>query len=78
MTYNQNNTKYISALKGLPFGTRQTGKAAVEFHRGRGRPMGSHRFHLRPILRDPPDMERLGRAILELAEQGGDQNGDGK
>jgi len=72
MTYNYNNEKYISALEGLPFETRRIGNAAVEFRRGRGRNMGSHKFYLRPILRNPPDMERLGRAILEQAMRSGD------
>jgi len=76
MTINHNNEKYKSVFQGIPFEARRLNGAAVVFSNGRR--MGSHRFYLRPILRDPPDMERLGRAILELAEQGGDQNGDGK
>ena len=67
MAYNHNNEKYKSALGGLPFAARHFSQPAIELRRGRGRSMGSHKFYLHPILRNPPDMERLGRAILELA-----------
>ena len=78
MIHNHNNEKYKSALEGLPFEAREIGKAAIEFHRGRGRRMESHSFHLRPILRNPPDMERLGRAILELAMRSPGEESDQK
>ena len=73
MTYNEKNDKYKSALTDLPFEARKAGKPAKELHRGRGRPIESHSFYLRPVLRKPPDIERLGRAILELALRSSDQ-----
>ena len=73
MTHNPNNEKYKSALDGLSFEARQVGKAAIEFRRSRGRRMESHKFFLRPVLRSPPDVKRLGCAILELAVRSGDQ-----
>jgi len=78
MIHNPNNEKYKSALTGLPFETREIGKAAVEFRHGRGRKMETHNFHLRPILRNPPDIERLGRAILELAMRSPNKASDQK
>jgi hypothetical protein len=73
MIINHNNEKYISVFQGIPFEARRLNGAAIVFSNGRR--MGSHKFHLRPILRNPPDMERLGRAILELASLDGDQKG---
>jgi len=67
MTCNPNNEKYKSALEGLPFEARQMGGPAIEFHVGRGRKMEAHKFFLRPVVLDNPDIDRLGRAILELA-----------
>ena len=67
MINNPNNTKYKSALENLPFGARQMSGPAIEFRAGPGRKLKSQEFYLRPVLRDPPDIERLGRAILELA-----------
>lgn len=34
--------------------------------KGRGRPSSSGNIRLRPVLRDPPDLQKLGRAILKL------------
>jgi len=75
MTYNYNNEKYTSALGGLPVGWK-TRKVAVEFRPGRGRKMESHKLRIYPILRNPPDTERLGRAILELALLSGNQKSE--
>jgi len=66
MTRNQAN-EYRSALEGLPFEARQMSGLAVEFRGGAGRKMGAHKFYLHPVLRSQPDIDRLGRAILELA-----------
>ncbi|MCL1952794.1 MAG: hypothetical protein FWF60_08215 [Oscillospiraceae bacterium] len=73
MTRNQDNKKYKSALEGLPFEARQMDGQAIEFRGGTGRKMEAHKFYLRPVPRSQPDIERLGRAILELAMRGGDQ-----
>ena len=67
MIYNEHNDKYKSALDGLPFEARQADKPAIELRHGRGRHMESDKFYLRPIPRKPPDLQRIGRAILELA-----------
>lgn len=67
MTPNPNNEKYKSALAGLPFEARQNSDTTIEFHAGRGRRMEAHKFVLYPVVRDKPDIDRLGRAILELA-----------
>jgi hypothetical protein len=69
MTCNQCNEKYKSALEGLPFEARKMSEAAAEEYVGRGRKMEAMGFYLRPVLREKPDVERLGRAILELALQ---------
>ena len=71
MTINEKNDRYKSA-KDMPVELRR-GKPAAELHRGRGRPIESHSFTLRPVLRNPPDIERLGRAIIELALRSPDQ-----
>ena len=60
MINNPNNTKYKSALDNLPFEVRKADEP--------GRKMESQKFYLHPVLRDPPDIECLGRAILELAK----------
>jgi len=78
MIYNENNDKYKSALEGLPFEAHQADKSAIELRRGRGRRMEAHSFYLRPIPRKPPDMQRIGRAILELAMRSPDQNSEAK
>lgn len=70
MTRNPNSSIYKSALEGLPFEARQMGPA-IEIHVGAGRQMGAHKFYLCPVLRSQPDIDRLGRAILELAMQDG-------
>jgi len=67
MTLNPNNERYKSALEGIPFDARQTSGMAIEMRAGRGRKMEAHKFFLRPVVRDQPDLDRLGRAILELA-----------
>ena len=73
MIYNSNNTKYKSVLAGLTFGARQIGNAAVEIRGGVGRRMEAHNFSLYPVLRDPPDLDCLGRAILEFAMRESEQ-----
>jgi len=78
MTPNPNNEKYKDALNELPFEARQIGKATIEAHRGRGRRIESNSFFLRPVPRDPPDIKRIGRAILELAMRLPDQKTEGK
>jgi len=76
MTINEKNDRYKSA-KDMPF-ERRRGKSAAELHRRRGKPMECHSFYLRPVLRNPPDIERLGRAIIELALRSPDQKADEK
>ena len=75
MICNPNNTKYKSALADLPFEARQIEPAAVKFCVGTGWHMESLNFSLRPVLRNLPDIDRLGRAILELALRVDDQDG---
>jgi len=77
MIYNESNDKYKSALEGLSFEARQADIPAIEFHRGRGRRMESDKFYLRPVPRKPPDIQRIGRAILELAMRWPDQKSGG-
>ena len=67
MTRNHENEIYKSALEGLPFEARQLSGPAVELRSGAGRKMESNKFYLRVVPRSQPDIERLGRAILELA-----------
>jgi len=74
MTRNPNNSQYKSALEDLPFEARQLDGPAVEFRDGAGRKMEANKLFLRPVLRSQPDIERLGRAILELAMLSGDQS----
>ena len=59
MTNNPNNTKYKSALDNLPFEVRRADD---------GQKMKSQEFYLVPVFRKEPDIERLGRAILTLAD----------
>jgi len=67
MTHNIGNERYKSALEGLPFEARRMNGPSIEFRAGPGRKMEAHKFYLQPVLRNQPDIERLGRAILELA-----------
>jgi len=78
MIHNHNNDKYKSALEGLPFEARHFSQPAIELRPGRGRRMESHAFYLRPVPRRPPDIQRIGRAILELAMRSPDQNSEAK
>jgi|GEM_PF-3370481 len=75
MICNPNNTKYKSALADLPFEARQIEPVVVKFYTGTGRCMESLNFSLGPVLRNPPDIDRFGRAILELALRVNDQDG---
>ena len=77
MIINHNNEKYKSVFQGIPFEARQLKGAAVVF--GNGRRMESHNVRLRPVFRTPPDLERVGRALIEMAmEDSGDQKSEEK
>jgi len=65
MTYNQNNEKYKSAFQGIPFEAKQLGGATAASRNGRR--MESHNVKLRPVFRNPPDLARIGRALIEMA-----------
>ena len=67
MTINPNNEKYISAVESVPTAVRQEGEPTLVFRPGQERTLDSQRFSLHPVLRQPPDIDRLGRAILEMA-----------
>ena len=67
MIYNPNNTKYTSALEGQPCEARLSGELLYVFRPGRERNLDSQKFSLRPVYRNTPDIDRLGRAILEMA-----------
>jgi hypothetical protein len=71
MTINHNNAKYKAVFQGIPFEARQ----ADQMRRKRESLMGSPKVRLRPVYRDPPDLERIGRALLEmvLLSKTGDQ-----
>ena len=58
MINNPNNTKYKSALDNLPYEVRRADD---------GHKLKSQEFYLVPVFRKEPDIERLGRAILEMA-----------
>jgi hypothetical protein len=77
MTHNHNNQKYKSVFQGIPFEARHLNGAAVVF--GNGRHMASHNVRLRPVFRNPPDLERVGRALIEMAmDDSGDQKAEEK
>jgi len=65
MTNNHNNEKYKSAFQGVPFEIRRLGGTIATS--GNGRRMESHCVRLRPVFRNPPDLERVGRALMEMA-----------
>ena len=67
MIYNPNNTKYTSALEGQQRDARQTEESHFVFRPGRERNLDSQKFSLRPVYRNTPDIDRLGRAMLEMA-----------
>jgi len=67
MIYNPNNTKYTSALSSLLPETRQHSEQTLVYSPGRERNLDSQKFSLRPVFRNSPDIDRLGRAILEMA-----------
>jgi len=63
MTNNPNNAKYQSVLGE----TQQTTDSGPVFRSESERKLKSQEFYLVPGFRKEPDIERLGRAILELA-----------
>jgi len=65
MTYNHNNEKYQSVFQGIPFEVKKLN--GVRILSGNGRRMESHNVRLRPVFRNPPDLERVGRALIEMA-----------
>jgi len=67
MILNPNNQKYKSASNGWPFDAQYIGEPALVFRPGRERKLDSQKFSLQPVFRSQPDIDRLGRAILEMA-----------
>ena len=63
MILNPNNEKYTSAVGSMT----PTGEPPLVFRPGRERTLDSQRFSLHPVMRQPPDIDRLERAILEMA-----------
>jgi len=63
MSYYHNNEKYKSVFHGIPFEVRKLNGARVLS----GRRMESHNMRLQPVFRNPPDLERVGRALIEMA-----------
>ena len=61
MTYNHNNEQYKSVFQGIPFEARRLNGTRILSDNGRR--MESHHVSLRPIFRNPPDLERVGRAL---------------
>jgi len=64
MILNPNNEKYKSAVESVLPGANES---TLVFRPGRERKLDSQQFSLHPVLRQPPDIDRLGRAILEMA-----------
>lgn len=46
----------------------KTTMEVIKMAKRRGRPIASGNVHATPILRNPPDLQKLGRAVLRLAE----------
>jgi hypothetical protein len=77
MTTNHRNEKYKSVFQDIPFEAKRLNGTAFVF--GNGRPMRSHNVRLHPVFRNPPDLERVGRALIEMAvEKDSDQKSAAK
>lgn len=64
MILNPNNEKYTSAVENS---SPAMSEPSLVYRPGRERKLDSQRFSLHPVMRQPPDIDRLGRAILEMA-----------
>jgi len=66
MVYNEENQKYKSGLTGVPFKVKTLAGDKNGSSKA-GHRLKSADFYLVPVFRNPPDLGRVGRALIEMA-----------